>query len=177
MNDLIVSLSSKSTIKKALFDLLVVIAIYFVPAIAHIFSYPVYIFDPMRIVIVMSIIYTNRHNAFLLAATLPIFSFLVSAHPYFYKALIITSELSINVFLFFFLKDKFKNLFAALFASIVIAKIFYYAVKSTLVAFALIGTDVVSTPLYVQLIVAVILSVYIQFFISNKLKYKIINDK
>lgn len=176
MNDLILALSTKSTLKKALFDLLVITGIYFVPAIAHMFSYPVYIFDPMRIVVVMSIIYTNRNNAFLLAATLPVFSFLVSGHPYFYKALIIASELSINVFLFFFLKNKFKNLFAALFASIVIAKIFYYAVKSSLVAFALIGTDVVSTPLYIQLIVAVILSGYIQYFTGSKFKNKIINE-
>ncbi len=170
MSDITAVLDHKSRIKKMIFDLIVLALIYYVPAIAHLFSYPVYIWDPMRIVVVMSIVYTNRQNAVLLAITLPIFSYLVSGHPIFYKSLVMAGELTVNVLLFFYLKDRFKNLFISLFISIVAAKIFYYVFKTLLVTIGLIKLDVISTPLIMQLTVAVILSVYIQIFAHSRLK-------
>ncbi len=153
---------SRGLVKKGTLDILILTFIYFVPAISHLFSFPVYIFDPMRIMVVLSIIYTGRKNAYIIAASLPVFSFLVSGHPFFFKALIISAELSVNVWMFIALKERMKNNFGALFLSIVSAKIFYYAVKYTVIALGLAAAEVIATPLYIQLGVALVLSLFIQ---------------
>lgn len=153
---------SRGLIKKGMLDILILTFIYFIPAISHLFSFPVYVFDPMRIMVVLSIMYTGRKNAHIIALSLPVFSFIVSGHPVFFKALIIAAELSINVWMFFVLKEKIKNNFGALFLSIVSAKLFYYAVKYSVIALGLAAAEVVATPLYVQLGVALVLSLYIQ---------------
>lgn len=153
---------SRGLIKKGMLDILILTFIFFVPAISHLFSFPVYVFDPMRIMVVLSIMYTGRKNAHIIALSLPLFSLLVSGHPVFFKALIISAELSINVWLFFVLKEKLKNNFGALLLSIVTAKLFYYAVKYSIVALGFAAAEIIATPIYIQLGVALLLSIFIQ---------------
>jgi len=151
----------KSNIKTYLIDFSLLLMIYFLPAISHLFAFPVYYLDPMRIALVVALVHTSKKNAYIIALTLPLFSFLISSHPQIIKSFLLSAELIINLSLFFLLKDKLKNVFASLFLSIVISKVIYYSLKFALISFTLLNDRLFSTPLYFQLMAAVLLSTYI----------------
>jgi len=158
---------SRSAFLTILFDLFAILFIYFVPAISHALSFPVYFFEPMRIMLILSLVHFRKSNAYIIALTLPLFSFLISSHPSIFKVLLITAELMLNVYLFFFLFKKSKNLlFSALF-SIVFSKGIYYALKYSFLSFALLSGSLVSTPIYFQAITTVLLSTYIVIFFKD----------
>lgn len=151
----------KSNIKTYLIDFSLLLMIYFLPAISHLFAFPVYYLDPMRIALVVALVHTSKKNAYIIALSLPLFSFLISSHPQIIKSFLLSAELIINLSLFFLLKDKLKNVFASLFLSIVISKVIYYSLKFALISFTLLNDRLFSTPLYFQLMAAVLLSTYI----------------
>ena len=64
----------KGRIKTYIFDLLAITAIYLIPSFSHLLSFPVYLIEPMRLVIILAVIHTSRTNAYLIAITLPFFS-------------------------------------------------------------------------------------------------------
>jgi len=148
-------------IKNIVFDLIALLAIYLVPAVSHLLSFPVYYLEPMRIMLILAIVHTSRKNAYLIALTLPLFSMLISAHPSLVKTSLITGELLLNVWLFFLLSEKLSNKTLSIFLSIVVSKIFYYLVKFLLVTSALISGDLIATPIYIQIIMLFVLSGYI----------------
>jgi len=76
----------KSNIKTYIIDFSLLIFIYFIPAISHLLAFPVYYFDPMRIALVVALIHTSKKNSFIIALTLPLFSFIISSHPQFIKS-------------------------------------------------------------------------------------------
>ena len=162
----------KPIIRTVLFDTAAVLFIYLVPTISHLVSFPVYLFEPMRIMLFISLAHFRKSNAYLIALTLPLFSFLVSAHPIPPKMILITLELLLNVFLFFFIKQKLKNTFAAAFLSILLSKGVYYLLKFGLISFVIIEGSIVSTPLYIQLIVSLLLSSYLTIILSKGTKPK-----
>jgi len=151
----------KSNIKTYLIDFSLLLLIYFLPAISHLLAFPVYYLDPMRIALVVALIHTSKKNAYIIAITLPLFSFLISSHPQILKSFLLSAELIINLGLFFFLKDKLKNVFTSLFISIIISKVIYYLLKFVLIYFALLNDKLFSTPFYFQLISVIMLSSYI----------------
>jgi hypothetical protein len=61
--------------KTAILDVTALLIIYLTPAISHLFSFPVYLLEPMRIMLILAVVHTSRKNAYLLALTLPLFSF------------------------------------------------------------------------------------------------------
>jgi len=150
-----------------IFDLAAITFIYFVPALSHLLSVPLYLAEPMRIILIFSLLYTTRRNAYLLAFTLPLFSFLVSAHPVFLKTLLITAELTVNVWLFFILLKILKHAYKAIFISIAASKVFYYLVKFIFIRTAVLNSELISTPVYIQLILTVALSVSALILIKN----------
>lgn len=152
--------SSSNTI---VIDLLLLAAIAFLPALSHMLSFPVYLLEPMRILLVISIVHTSKRNAFIVAAALPIFSFILSLHPGFFKSALVLSELSLNVWLFYLLIKIFNNGFVAMVLSIAASKLYYYAVKYFMVQAVLIKGELLATPIYLQAIVGLILSVYVYF--------------
>ena len=151
----------KSNIKPYLIDFFLLLMIYFLPAISHLFAFPVYYLDPMRIALVVALIHTSKKNAYIIALTLPLFSFLISSHPQIIKSFLLSAELVINLSLFYLLKDKLKNVFTSLFISIIISKVIYYSLKFALISFALLDDRLFSTPFYFQLIAAILVSTYI----------------
>lgn len=157
---------SKLNLRSIVIDIFALAFIYFVPTISHLLNVPLYLVEPMRIMLILAIAHTSKRNAYLLALTLPLFSFLISAHPNVFKALIITLELMLNVWLFYTLSTK-VNQFIAIFSSIIISKIVYYLLKFGLISFAVLQTGLISTPLYLQLITTVAFSGYL-FFILRK---------
>ena len=150
-------------------DAAAILVITFLPAISHLISIPLYLFEPMRVILVLSIMFTTRRNSYLIALALPLFSHLISAHPAFVKLFLISSELLLNIYLFSLLEKKTGNIFASLFVSIFFCKIYYYIVKAGLISVGLMEGGLVSTPIYLQLIIALVLSVVAHFYIN---KYK-----
>ena len=66
----------KSNIKTYFIDFSLLLLIYFLPALSHLFAFPIYYLDPMRIALVVALVHTSKKNAFIIALTLPLFSFL-----------------------------------------------------------------------------------------------------
>lgn len=161
MENTLVHPLSISKVKSIVFDLLALLFIYFVPAISHLLSFPVYYIEPMRIMLILAIVHTTRKNAYLLAFTLPLFSLLISAHPSLIKTSLVTGELLLNVWLFFFLSEKLVNKTLSIFLSIVVSKILYYLIKFLLINSALISGELISTPIYIQIIMLFVFCGYI----------------
>jgi hypothetical protein len=161
---------SISKIRIIVFDLMALFAIYLVPAVSHLLNFPVYYLEPMRIMLILAVVHTSRKNAYLIALTLPLFSFLISTHPSLIKTALITCELLLNVWLFFFLSEKLSNKTLSIFLSIIASKIFYYLIKFLLIISALISGDLISTPMYIQILMVCILSGYIYLMSIDRRK-------
>ena len=154
--------------RSVILDIIGLAFIYFIPTFSHILNVPLYLVEPMRIMLILAIAHTTKRNAYILALTLPLFSFLVSAHPVFYKTLLITAELVLNVWLFYALSKVFKNYFAAMITSIFISKIVYYLIKFGLISAVILDSSLFSTPIWLQLVTTVLFSVYVFVMLSRK---------
>jgi len=86
-------LSAEQDRKSLALDFIALAIIYFIPTLTHLFSFPLYYIEPMRIMVILAIAHTTKRNAYLLALTLPLFSLLVSGHPILYKSLLMSVEL------------------------------------------------------------------------------------
>jgi hypothetical protein len=159
---------SKYDYKTVVYDILALAVITLTPAISHITAIPIYLLEPMRIILLLSIVHTSKKNVYLLAVALPLFSFIISAHPTILKSALISTEMILNVFLFFYLVKFFKNSFPAAIVSILISKIYYYLLKFAFISFGLISTELVSTPIILQVVVGTSISVYLWFFFKNE---------
>ena len=81
----------------------------------------------MRVMLMLALIYSSKWNVYALAIVLPLFSFLVSGHPAPLKMMVIMAELALNAWLFLYLYQKTRRSFMSAFGSIVIRKVFCYA--------------------------------------------------
>ena len=150
----------RANVKTYVIDFSLLLFIYFLPVISHLFAFPVYYLDPMRIALVVALIHTSKKNSFIIALTLPMFSFIISSHPQLIKSFLLSTELIINLSLFFLLKDRIKNVFTSLLLSIIISRAIYYMLKFAFISFALLDDSLFSTPYYFQIISAILLSSY-----------------
>jgi hypothetical protein len=157
---------SKLNTRSIVLDILALAFIYFVPTISHLLNVPLYLVEPMRIMLILAIAHTKKKNAYLIALTLPLFSFLISGHPNIFKAVIMTMELLLNVWLFYELTKR-TNQFVAMLSSIILSKIFYYLLKFGLISFAVLQSGLISTPIYLQVITSLVFSGYL-FFIFRR---------
>jgi hypothetical protein len=161
------AVSWKGFVKPATLDVFALAFIYFLPAISHMLSFKLYLIEPMRLMIVLALVHTNRKNAYLLALTLPIFSFLISAHPVLIKTMLISAELVVNVALFYLLVKRIHVL-PAIFLSIWLSKIFYYGLKYLAILTVLPGDSLIGTPLLIQLSTSAVFSLYLFAFLRKK---------
>lgn len=159
---------NKSFVSVLLFDIAAILFIYCVPPISHLLSFPLYLFEPMRIVVFLSLAHFRKSNAYIIALTLPLFSFIISGHPVPLKVFLITLELVLNVYLFFALTSKFKNIYLASFLSIILSKTIYYCLKYAFIALVLFEGSLVSTPIYIQFIVTAFLGLYVAIILKKK---------
>ncbi|PJC59207.1 MAG: hypothetical protein CO025_06870 [Ignavibacteria bacterium CG_4_9_14_0_2_um_filter_37_13] len=107
----------------------------------------------------------------MLALTIPLFSFLIASHPAMFKVLLVTIDLTLNILLFLFFVKRLKETFVSVFLSIGISKIFYYLLKYTFIQFNLLDGDLVTTSLYIQIILMVLLSFVVALW-EKQLKNK-----
>ncbi len=150
----------KTMISSILINLTAILFIYFTPALSHLLNFPLYLVEPMRIMVVLAMVHGDKRNAFLLAATLPLFSFAISAHPVFYKMVLISAELTLNVWLFYVLKERMRNNFTAMISAIVLSKAVYYLLKSIFISSALLGAGLFSTPIWIQGVTTILFGAY-----------------
>lgn len=166
MQGIISNRLSKEIIKSSIFDITAITFIYLVPVFSHMFALPIYYLEPMRIILILAIAHTSKKNAFVIATTLPLFSFLISSHPVFIKSLLIMGELAFNAWLFFYLSEKFKSKFSAMLLSVAVSKMVYYGIKLGLLSFTLLEGNLVGTPIAIQLAMMLLMSAY--FLIPRK---------
>jgi len=145
----------------ALLNLVGVALIYLTPTLSHLFAFPVYYFEPMRIMVFIGLVYLNKKSVYLLAITLPLFSFVISLHPAFLKSLLIMFELFINAWLFYFLFEKNGNKFMSAIFSLAISKVLYYALKYILIFSTIMDGELVTTPIYIQIILVFALGIFV----------------
>ena len=155
-------LSKRNTVnisRSIVTDIVLLGVIYLLPTISHLLAIPLYLLDPMRIVIFASILISNnKYNSYLLAATIPLFSYFFGGHPVFLKSMIISIELLANVMIFWFLMKRWKNVFWITLSSILFAKVIYYVLKILFVELGYLQMDIVSSSVTVQVVVSVVLS-------------------
>ncbi len=151
----------KNIIKNSVLDIFAISAIYLVPVLSHLFALPVYYIEPMRLMLILAIAHTTKRNSYFLALTLPIFSFLISAHPVFLKTILITGELLLMTWIYFSLSEKITNKFNSMLISIGVSKIAYYLLKFALLSAVLIEGSFISTPILIQIVTTFIFSGYI----------------
>ena len=161
-----VSIASKyKLVETILFNLVFTLIILFVPTLSHLTGFPFYIFEPMRLIIITYLIFTKSKNAYFLAITLPLFSYLFAGHPTLFKMPLVAIDLVVNVAFLYFLSRKKVNIYLSLALSIILGKIVYYVLKTLFVYFGLLVNGVVETPLLYQslniFILLIILLVYI----------------
>ena len=160
---------SGTNIKALVFDIFAIAFIYMVPAISHMLSIKLYLLEPMRLMLIFALVHTKRPNAYILAVTLPFFSYFISAHPVLVKSLLIAIELSLMVFIFYFLVQRIHKL-AAIFASIWISKLLYYGLKYVAIITVLPAEPLVGTPLLLQLGTSAVFSLYVFWMFKGDYK-------
>ena len=152
-----------------LLDIIALVFMYFIPAISHLTSYPMYKLEPMRCILLVNLLLIgNKKNACIMAATLPLFSFAVASHPVLIKSVIMAIELVANIILFFGLSEKKMNIGFAMFLSIIASKLLYYVLKFLLIKVGVISLSLVDTNILVQLVVAFIISLLFVTFQKEK---------
>ena len=150
----ILTLDRTVVLKVLVLDMLSVLAVYTIPAISHMLAYPLYLFDPMRLIVLMGfMVYRNKWNSCALAVTLPLVSFLLSGHPVAIKNGLIAIELLTNILLLAYMLDKRANHTLSLVTSISVSKMVYYGLKYTVITFGFLNADLVATDLIYQVIV------------------------
>jgi len=121
--------------------------------------------------LILAIVHTTKKNSYLIAVTLPLFSLLISAHPSIIKSSLITGELILNVWLFFIISEKINSKMFTMIISIILSKIFYYLVKLLLINFALISGNLISTPVYIQMVMTLLLGSYVYLMSISRKEY------
>ena len=150
-------------------DVIFLMLMYLIPTLSHLTSWPLYMCEPMRCVLLLNLLVLgNKKNAYLMAITLPLFSYFVGSHPVLVKSLIMTIELVMNIWLFDMFTRKVANSMLAMLLSILVSKALYYFLKYVCISFGLLNTEIVDTNIYIQLIVALIISLLFVKYTEKK---------
>ena len=137
-------------------DIALLAGLYLLPSLAHAAGIPLWKLEPMRIALIIAMLYTHRANAYLLALTVPMISFAVSGHPEPFKAVLMGIEFSVLVAAWDFLaRAKGWTPFLALTAAILAGKVVYYTLKYLSLSAGFLDGNLVSTPVATQAILAV----------------------
>ena len=139
-----------------LIDAGLLLALYLLPSFSHLSALPLYKLEPMRVALLIALLFTNRANTYLIAFTIPLASALVTGHPVLFKAVLMGIELSILVATYAYLvrTDRIPA-FMALTAGILFSKVVYYSMKSVALSTGLLAGSLISTPVQTQLVLAV----------------------
>jgi len=149
-------------------DISALVFVGLVPAASHLFKIPVYYIEPMRVMLVLALLYSSRWNAYALAIVLPLFSFLVSGHPAPLKMMIIMAELVLNAWLFLYFYQKTRKSFLSAFGSIIISKVFCYATYLAAFSMAFVKAEAEITFVIAQMILTLVLSSLVWIILARR---------
>jgi len=139
-----------------LIDVVLLAALYLLPSFSHLTALPLHKFEPMRIALIVALLFTNRSNTYLIAFTIPLASAMITGHPVPFKAVLMGIELSILVATYSYLVQMERiPAFAALITGILFSKMIYYTIKFAALGAGLLAGSLISTPLQTQLVLAV----------------------
>lgn len=147
-------------------DSIAIALVYLIPTLSHLSGLPFFYAEPMRLMLILSIVHSRKINSFFLALSLPLFSYLISAHPVFPKMLLISFELSLNILLIGLIKRRINNIFSIVAISIILSKLAYYIAKYFMLDNAILNMDFISTPIEAQLISTLVFSLYAYFGVA-----------
>ena len=162
------SIHTRDVIKGLLLDIVALVVVYFTPKIGQLVHLPFYMVEPMRLMVVLSIAHSSRANSYLLALSLPLFSWAVSGHPELFKMLVMTGEITINVFLFYYLVRKNDSVFLSMIISIVVSKVLCYIFYFVFFSMMFIREEAEPSFLIAQIISTLVFSFYIFFVLRKK---------
>ena len=158
------AVSGRKAIGIGITDAFALLLIFAVPALSHLTAVPFYLLDPMRIAVLGALLCTgSTKNSLALSIALPLMSLVLSGHPVFPKCALIAVELAANVLLFAWLAKK-MNAGIAVFISIIASKVLYYALKAAVLSAGLLEMGLVSTSLWIQLVVALVFAAAFALF-------------
>jgi len=152
----------------AITDIAALVFVGLVPAASHLFKIPIYFIEPMRVMLVLALLYSSKWNAYALATVLPLFSFLVSGHPAPLKMMVIIAELALNVWLFLFIYQKTKMPFLSAFGSIILSKTFCYLMYLVVFSMVFVKAEAEMTFLFAQLILTLLLSSLVWIILTRR---------
>lgn len=136
-------------------DVALLAALYLLPSLSHVTALPLYMLEPMRVALIIALLFTNRTNAYFIAFTIPLASAMITGHPTPFKALLMGIEFSILVACYSYLVQILRiPAFAALTAAILVGKLVYYSMKFGALSAGFLTGTLVSTPFQTQLILA-----------------------
>lgn len=168
MNNRILNTSIAGLWKFLIIDSLAIFLVATLPAISHLLAFPLYHFEPIRIVVLLGLLLSsNKKNAYVLAVIIPFFSFLIAGHPVFCKSLLIILEMTANIWLYSYLHSKKVNVFFAMFSSIIVSKVLYYGAKALFIEVGILNTSIIDTNLWIQLGVMTTIAVVFAIIISK----------
>jgi hypothetical protein len=144
-----------------LLDSVAVLLIIITPAVTHLTGIPFYMMEPMRLMLVLSMAHSNRINTYLLAAALPLLSWLLTGHPFFLKMIIISGELLLNTALFYFFTRNLRSVFLPMLSSILISKIACYLAYGLAFSWSFVQEEAGILFLVIQLFMMIVFSTYI----------------
>lgn len=152
----------KISYRTLIIDAVVLLIVYSIPAYSHFLPLPVYYFDPMRVLLLASYLLTRSNsNSIILAISLPLFTSLISGHPPFFKAILISMELLVNILILIKLIKTTKiHHSIVLVASIVFSKVIYYVFKFWFIKLGLINGALITTDLLTQACTILIISLF-----------------
>ena len=153
--------------KRLLLDIVALIVVFSIPKIGQYTHLPFWMIEPMRLMVVLSIAHATKANSYLLALILPVFSWAVSGHPEFIKMLVMTGELAVNVFLFYFLIKEIHSIFQSMIISIALSKVLCYACYLLFFSQIFIQEETEPSYLIAQVISTLVFSFYV-YWVSRK---------
>lgn len=136
------TVKTKAIGRYAIMDAALIAAACLIPAVSHLTALPLYMLNPMLLLLLAGILLgKDWRNALVLAVLMPVVSCLVVGMPAAPKMVCMVAELATVAGLFHLLSRRWAVLPAVL-VSVVAAKVVYYALKAVIVAPAvLVGTE------------------------------------
>ena len=168
LKSLTARVNTKEIRKVVLLDLVAFAIVFFVPVLAHRINFPVYMIEPMRLMVIISVAHSTKANSFLLAFTLSLFSYAVSGHPELLKTVVMTVEMGVNVFLFYFLLSKLHSVFFSMVTAIITSKVLCYALYLVLFSMSFLKEEAETSFLIAQVVTTLLFSAYVSFFLKKK---------
>lgn len=138
-----------------LLDFALLAGIFLLPSLSHLLALPIYLLEPMRVAVLIALLFTHRANAWLVAVMLPLASFWMSGHPEPVKAVLMGVEFSVLIAAYGALRHTVRlPAVFAMGAAIVIGKTVYYGSKALVLSVGWLSGTLVSTPWTLQLATA-----------------------